>query len=69
MYGDVTCSVHTVNNYVCSIVNDMSIFVTEDYMLDWDTYQICYPLEIKLLFSGKICARVLILNECSFVYA
>ena len=27
----------------------MSAFVIEDYMLDWHSHQICYPLEIELL--------------------
>ena len=49
VYGDLTCSGHIVNNFVCSIVNDMPTIVIEDLMLDWHTCQICYPLKIKLL--------------------
>ena len=47
MYGDLTCAIHTVNNFLCFvIIKRMHVFVSEDYMLDW---KICYPLEIKLL--------------------
>ena len=50
LYGDLTCSVHTVNNFHCSvIIKRMYVFVSEDHMLDWHPCQICYPLEIKLL--------------------
>ena len=51
MYGDLTSSVHTVNNFHCFvIIKRMRVFVFEDHMLDWHSCQICYPLEIKLLF-------------------
>ena len=40
--------------YVCSTVNDMPTFVTEEHMLDWHTCQICYPLEIKLLLLSLL---------------
>ena len=44
MYGDLTCSVHT-------IIKRMYVFVSEDHMLDWQLCQICYPLEMKLLLT------------------
>ena len=51
-YGDLTCSVHTVNNFHrFVIIKRMYIFVSEDHMLDWHSCQICYPLEIKLLLT------------------
>ena len=50
MYGDLTCSLHSVNNFHCFvIIKRMYVFVFEDHMLDWHSCQICYPLEIKLL--------------------
>ena len=52
MYGDLTCSVHTVNNFHCFvIIKRMYVFVSENHMLDWQWCQICYPLEIKLLLT------------------
>ena len=52
MYGDLTCSVHTVNNFHCfAIIKRMYVFVSEDHMLDWQLCQICYPLEMKLLLT------------------
>ena len=52
MYGDLTCSVHTVNNFHCFvIIKCMYVFVSENHMLDWQWCQICYPLEIKLLLT------------------
>ena len=36
--------------YACSTANVISIFVNEDHMLDWHSCQICYRLEIKILF-------------------
>ena len=52
MYGDLTCSVHTVNNFHCFvIIKSMYVFVSENHMLDWQWCQICYPLEIKLLLT------------------
>ena len=27
----------------------MYVFVSKDHMLDWHSFQICYPIEIKLL--------------------
>ena len=60
VYGDLTWSVHTVNNlYICSIVNDMPTFVIEDHMLYWHTCQICYPPEIKLLLLLHILVGLL----------
>ena len=51
-YGDLTSSVHTVNNFQCFVINKrMHVFVFGDHMLDWISYQLCYPLEIKLLLS------------------
>ena len=48
MYGDLTCSVHTVNNFHCFVlIKRMHVFVSEDYMLVWQMCQICYPLEIN----------------------
>ena len=39
------------NNFHCFvIIKRMHVFVFEDHMLDWHSCQICYPLEIKLLF-------------------
>ena len=50
MYGDLSCSVHTVNNFQCFvIIKRMHVFVSMDHMSDWHSCQICYPLEIKLL--------------------
>ena len=50
MYGDLTCSVHAVNNFHCFvIIKRMHVFVSEDHMLDWHLFQVCYSLEIKLL--------------------
>ena len=52
MYGDLTCSVYTVNNFHCFvIIKRMYVFVSEDHMLDWQLFQLCYPLEIKLLLT------------------
>ena len=52
MYGDLTCSVHTVNNFHCFvIIKCMYVFVSENHMLVWQWCQICYPLEIKLLLT------------------
>ena len=52
MYGDLTCSVHTVNNFHCfAIIKRMYVFVSEDHMLIWQLCQICYPLEMKLLLT------------------
>ena len=52
MYGDLICSVHTVNNFHCFvIIKRMYVFVSENHMLDWQWGQICYPLEIKLLLT------------------
>ena len=28
-------------------MNDMFIFVTEDHMLDWHSYQICSPQDLE----------------------
>ena len=55
MYGDLTCSVHTVNNFHCfAIIKRMYVFVSEDHMLDWQLCQICYPLEMKLLLTDLV---------------
>ena len=52
IYGDLTCSVHAVNNFHCFvIIKRMYAFVSEDHMLDWQLCQICYLLEIKLLLT------------------
>ena len=77
VYGDLTCSVHTVNNFVCSIVNDMPTIVIEDNMLDWHICQICYPLEIKLLLlllqilvgRCEICVFIFYLRLWSSLYS
>ena len=35
MYGDLTCSVHTVNNFHCFVIIErMYVFVSEAHMLD-----------------------------------
>ena len=52
VYGDLTCSVHIVNNFHCFvIIKRMYVFVSEEHMLDWHSCQLCYPLEIKLLLT------------------
>ena len=52
MYGDLTGSVHIVNNFHCFvIIKRMYVFVSEHHMWDWHSCQICYPLEIKLLLT------------------
>ena len=64
MYGDLTCSVHIVNNFHCFVIikrmrsfKSLYVFVFEDNMLVWHSCQICYPLEIKLLL-------LLFLSDC-----
>ena len=55
MYGDLTCSVHTVNNIHCFVITKcMYVFVSENHMLDWQWCQICYPLEIKTCLKDNI---------------
>ena len=69
MYGDFSCSVHTVNNFHCFvIIKRMFVFVSEDHMLNWHLCKICYPLEIKLLVTdGYACARLGFMVQCFFV--
>ena len=51
MFGDLTSSVHTANNFHCFVnIKRMHVFVIENHMLDWHSCQICNPLEIKLLY-------------------
>ena len=64
MYGDLTSSVQTVNNFHCFvIIKRMHVFVFEDHMLDWDSCQICYPLEIKSLLLH--CSKLLMKFICT----
>ena len=61
VYGDLTYSVHTVNNLCMFNCQLISTFVIEDHMLDWHSCQICYPLEIKILLLSlllqKLCEK------------
>ena len=59
---DLTSSVHTVNNFHCLvIIKRMYVFVFEDHILDWHSCQICYPLDIKLVFIIIVIIKDLIL--------
>ena len=50
MYGDLICSVQTVNNFHCFvIIRCMYVFVSEDHMLEWHSCQRCYPLWNKVI--------------------
>ena len=49
VYGNLTCSVHPVNNLCMFNCQCHFYFVIEDHTLDWHSCQICYPLEIKIL--------------------
>ena len=51
VYGDLSCSVHTVKIFKCSTVNGMPTFVIEDHMSDWQICQICYSLEIVIIIN------------------
>ena len=41
----------------------MPTFVIEDHMLDWHTYRICYPLEIKLLLLVVVVLFIIIITS------
>ena len=56
VYGDLTCSVYTVNNLRLLSYQWHVYFCIEDHMLDWHSCQTWSPLEIKLL--------LLLWNQC-----
>ena len=36
------------------LIKRMYVFISEYHILDWHSYQICYPLEIKLLLLSLL---------------